>query len=310
MNTENVGVERKAVAEVPSVKAIEALEYEILYDQQGEVSAIYRQPGGADLPYFQATKTFDEAHPLTIALREWETENDALDLSDLPIEPEPEIIGYRVNNLLPGDRPLVSGDRFPSDINYNTDLVIGLTTKTIDYFGLRVAQVFYQSIHVETLELILAVPVVFERYKYTWDANSKLPLGRVKEIYFYKEDNSLSEEFKMLPKEFYNVSDRADITTKRRQTILAWLIARATELGLGSKVKDYFASYKDQTDKFVLYGDIQILKTVKSSTETWLDLDTTTSLGTIRNAINICFTKSLEPTPDAEIDQFLRSQLS
>jgi hypothetical protein len=119
----------------------------------------------------------------------------------------------------------------------------------------------------------------------------------------------LSQEFKLLPKEFYNVSDRADITTRRRQTILAWLIARATELGLGSKVKDYFAQYKDLTDKYVLYGDCQILKTVKNSAEPWLDLDTTTSLGTIRNAIAICFTKALEATPGHEVDRFLGGQI-
>jgi hypothetical protein len=216
-------------------------------------------------------------------------------------------ITYRINKLLPSDRN-ISSDRFPEDINFNTELTIGLTTKTIDYFGLRVAQVFYQSIDPQTRELIPAIPVVFERYKYTWDEKNKLPLGRVKEIFFYKEDNTLSTEFKLLPKEFYNISDRADIATRRRQTILGWLIARATELGLGTKVKDYFAVYKEQTDKYVLYGDCQILKTVKDSTETWLDLDTTTSLGTIRNAIAVCFTKALEPTSNAEVDMFLSKQ--
>ncbi|MGL4622103.1 MAG: hypothetical protein ACRCZS_24090, partial [Chroococcidiopsis sp.] len=150
---------------------------------------------------------------------------------------------------------------------------------------------------------------VFERYKYSWDEKNKLPLGRVKEIYFYKDDNTLSQEFKLLPKEFYNVSDRADITTRRRQTILAWLIARATELGLGARVNDYFAKYKDQTDKFVLYGDRQILQTVKTSTEPWLDADTTTQLGTIKNAILISFTQALEPTGNGEVDQFLATQI-
>lgn len=169
---------------------------------------------------------------------------------------------------------------------------------------------YYQSADQETKEPITAIPIVFERYRYNWDASSKLPLSRVKQIYFYKEDGSLSEEFKLLPKEFTNISDRADISTKRRQTILAWLIARATELGLGTKVKDYFAKYKDETDKYVLYGDCQILKTVKASTDAWLDLDTTTSLGTIRNAIAVCFTKALEPTGNDEVDLFLKNAIN
>jgi hypothetical protein len=239
-------------------------------------------------------------------------------MRDLEIEVDPDwllkvkqvasSITYRINQLLPKDRTL-DGDRFPEDINYNTNLVIGLTTKTIDYFGLRVAQVFYQSIDPETKESIPAIPIVFERYRYNWDNQTKLPTGRVKEIYFYLENGEMSEQFKLLPKEFYNVSDRADITTRRRQTILAWLIARATELGLGAQVKDYFASYKDKTDKYVLYGDTEILNTVQASTQFWLDLDTTTPMGTVRNAITMCFTKALEPTANAEVDTFLGGQI-
>jgi hypothetical protein len=282
--------------------------FEAIRNDLGQVDAIARRPDGASVVWNSERGFYDPEDPVTIDFFEWQKENGDLDLSDRPPEPVPEVSGYRINKLLPGDR-FEYYDRFPADINYNTDLRIGLTTKTIDYFGLRVAQVFFQSIHPETKELIPAIPVVFERYKYSWDEKNKLPLGRVKEIYFYKEDNTLSEEFKLLPKEFYNVSDRADITTRRRQTILAWLIARATELGLGKQVKDYFAQYKDLTDKYILYGDCQILKTVKSSTETWLDLDTTTAMGTIRSAIAVCFTKALEPTGNTEVDKFLQGQI-
>jgi hypothetical protein len=286
--------------------------YDLIYDRLGRLDSIYTTTTDdlikIPLPFNSVNKTLDEDDRLTIALRTWEKENGALDLSDRKPELVPEIIGYRINNLLPSDRNIQS-DRFPEDINFNTELTIGLTTKTIDYFGLRVAQVFYQSVDFETKASIPSIPVVFERYKYTWDAKTKLPLGRVKEIYFYLDNGNLSEQFKLLPKEFYNVSDRADITTRRRQTILAWLIARATELGLGAKVKNYFAQYKDQTDKYVLYGDCEILKTVQTSTQTWLDLDTTTSLGTIRNAITACFTKALESTSNTEVDKFLAGQV-
>lgn len=283
--------------------------FEAIRNNLGEVDQIIRRPDGASVLFYSATREFDETNPVTKSFREWEALNGALDLSTRPVEPLPEVIGYRVNKLLPSDR-YTESDRFPSDINFNTDLLVGLTTKTIDYFGLRVAQVYYLSVDPQTKEVITSTPIVFERYRYTWDAKNKLPLARVKEIYFYKEDGSLSEEFKLLPKEFPNISDRADISAKRRQTVLAWLIARATELGLGKQVKDYFAVYKDQTDKYVLYGDCQILKTVAASTETWLDLDTTTQLGTVRNAITVCFTKALEPTGDAEVGAFLKNAIN
>jgi hypothetical protein len=280
--------------------------FTINYDNLGKVESIYTQVEEMHLPlpFNPQSQTFNENDPLVIALREWEAENGELDLSDREPDPLPEVIGYRINQLLPSDRN-IPRDRFPEDINYNTELVIGLTTKTIDYFGLRVAQIFYQSLDPQTKEQIDPIAIIFERYKYNWDSKTKLPTGRVKEIYFYLDNGTLSEQFKLLPKEFYNVSDRADISTRRRQTILTWLIARATELGLGAQIKDYFAVYKDQTDKYVLYGDQQILKTVKDSPEPWLDLDTTTSLGTVRNAIAVCFTKALEPTGNAEVDMFL-----
>ncbi|MGL4619884.1 MAG: hypothetical protein ACRCZS_12625, partial [Chroococcidiopsis sp.] len=182
------------------------MQYQLKHSNTGQLVAVYGLYDGIWMPLpFDATeKTFDEESELVIEMRQWEKDNEPLDLSDRPPDPIPVIIGYRINKLLPSDR-LIESDRFPSDINYNTDLTIGLTTKTIDYFGLRVAQVFYQSIDPDTRELIPAIPVVFERYKYSWDEKNKLPLGRVKEIYFYKDDNTLSQEFKLLPKEFYNV---------------------------------------------------------------------------------------------------------
>lgn len=198
-------------------------------------------------------------------------------------------------------------DRFPGDVNYNTDLVIGLTTQTIDYFGLRVAQVFYQNIDPETLDAIAPVPIVFERYIYNWNKDTKLPVSRVKEIQFYQEDGTLAEEKKLLPKEFYNVSDRSDIVTRRRETIVSWLIARATELGMETQTKDYFSDFKEETDKYVLYGDQAIIDTVRVSIEAFLDTPTGLSspMDTMRSAIITCLTKALEPTPNEEVSLFL-----
>lgn len=59
--------------------------YRIFRNDLGIVDAI-SSPTGASLPYNPTTKTFDEEHPLTIALREWETVNGELDLSDALVE--------------------------------------------------------------------------------------------------------------------------------------------------------------------------------------------------------------------------------
>lgn len=59
--------------------------YRFFYNNEGKLDAI-NQEDGASLPYNPQTKTFDESHPLTQKLREWETTNGTIDLKDLPIE--------------------------------------------------------------------------------------------------------------------------------------------------------------------------------------------------------------------------------
>lgn len=157
------------------------------------------------------------------------------------------------------------------------------------------------------MDAIAPIPIVFERYLYNWDKDTKLPVSRIKKIQFYQEDGSLTEEKKLLPKEFYNTSDRSDIVTRRRQTIVSWLIARATELGMETQTKDYFSDFKEKTDKYVLYGDQAIIDTVRVSIEAFLDTPTGLSspMDTMRSAIIICLSKALEPTPDQEVSIFL-----
>lgn len=211
---------------------------------------------------------------------------------------------FRLNALVNNDLHL-DFDRFPDDINYNTKLRIGLTSRTIDYFGLRVVKVLYQSIDPDTTAAIEPIPIVFERYKYSWDEDIILPKSRVKEIYFYQHDGVINQRCKVLPKEFYNINDRADITHRRRSAIVAFLIARATELGLKKEVEAYFSLYKNQTDKYILYGDRDIISIVDSALNLWFNTDTLTPLGTIKNAIVVSFTKALEPTSNEEVTQYL-----
>ena len=60
------------------------MEYLISRDQLGQAIAINRQSDGASLLFDPDNKTFVEDHFLTKELREWETKNGLLDLSDVP----------------------------------------------------------------------------------------------------------------------------------------------------------------------------------------------------------------------------------
>lgn len=213
---------------------------------------------------------------------------------------------YRLNRLLPSDKNTFL-DRFPLDVNYSTDLTIGLTTKTVDYFGLRVAQIGYQTLDPITLQKIEPLPVVLEKYEYFWDDNNLYPTDRIKKIQFYHEDGSVDPEAKILPKTFYSASDRAEITTYRRESIVNWLIARATELGMGNTLKLFFGQYQEQTNNYIMYADTDILNIVTNSSEPWMDVNTGTPLGTVRQSILACFTKALQATPNTEINAYLRS---
>jgi hypothetical protein len=103
--------------------------YQVFWDSNGKRIAINDLVTGKSLPMPLENH---EDHPWVIELRNKEAEYGELNLSDREPEPIPEIIGYTINKLLPSDRNIQS-DRFPQDINYNTDLVIGLTTKTISF---------------------------------------------------------------------------------------------------------------------------------------------------------------------------------
>lgn len=275
--------------------------YKAYYDTNGDFFSLHNLDG------YQIPLD-DPDHELTIAFRAKEAELEPFDFSPIPATPSVNLPVIRLNNLVQTDR-LLSLSRFPGDVNYNTGLSIGLSTETIDYFGLRVAQVFYQTIDTENYEPITPIPIVYERYRYNWDNNTKLPLSRIKEIQFYLEDGNLTTEKKLLPKEFPNTSDRANITYQRRKTILNWLIARSKELGLGTALEGFFANYKDQCDRYVLYSDVQLLSLIENATEPWLDIDSTTVMGTVRQACLLCFSKALEATTNEEVDSYLSSLL-
>lgn len=67
--------------------------YRVFRTSLGVVDAINRLSDGSSLPYNAQSKTFNESHPLTIELRQWEQDRGTpLDLSDHPpdVVPPPE----------------------------------------------------------------------------------------------------------------------------------------------------------------------------------------------------------------------------
>jgi hypothetical protein len=278
--------------------------FNIFRNSLGQFDAANRMSDGASVTFDPQTGTFGNDE-LTIEFLIWRDEN-RIDLSDIEPDPVFELKNYRINFLLSPDKniPLF---RYPGDINYNTDLIIGLSTKTIDYFGLRVANIYYQTLDAfDSLKpLDNPLPIVLERYYYKWDEKTELPVARVKEVHFYFEDSSLDKQKKILPKEFYNTSDKENIVYYRRKTIISWLIGRSKELGLGDALEGFFSKFKNECDRYILYGDNKILGLVGNSQETWLDIDTQTPMGTVRTTIIFCLGKALEATPEAEIDNFL-----
>lgn len=283
--------------------------YRLIYNQDGLLVSVNELATGATLPFDRNNKTFEETDPLVKKLREREIEFGVLPLADIVPEPELQLKNYRLNFLAESDRgiPLF---RFPGDINYNTGLTQGLSTLTLDYFGLRVVNIFQQVLDATLLPLPEPVPIVYERYKYLWDNATGLPTSRVKEIQFYFEDGTLDERKKLLPKEFYNTSDRARITEARRGTTLTWLIGRSKELGLGTALEGFFSSYQEATARYVQTGDTSIIDLVNSSTAPWMDADTGTVQGTVRQAIALNFQKALEIPTEEEINSFLTGYLN
>lgn len=63
--------------------------YRISRDNLGVVNSVNRLPDGASLFYYPQTREFDELDPMTVELREWEAENQPLDMSDHEPDPPP-----------------------------------------------------------------------------------------------------------------------------------------------------------------------------------------------------------------------------
>lgn len=66
--------------------------YRVYRDNLGVVNAVNRISDGASLLYYPRTREFDELHPMTVELREWEEKvGEPLDLTDHePDQPPPD----------------------------------------------------------------------------------------------------------------------------------------------------------------------------------------------------------------------------
>ena len=70
------------------------MSYKIYYDSFGNPSMIIRESDGAALPYNLETRKFDESSDLVIELRQWESANQLLDLSNKP--PDTDLVNAKL----------------------------------------------------------------------------------------------------------------------------------------------------------------------------------------------------------------------
>lgn len=82
-------------------------------------------------------------------------------------------------------------------------------------------------------------------------------------------------------------------------------VGKPKELGLGTALEGFFAGFKNECDRYIAFGDTTIINLVSTSNEPWMDAATNTEMGTVRDAISLCFNKALLATPNTEIDLFL-----
>lgn len=203
-------------------------------------------------------------------------------------------------------------DENPANINYTTDCIIGLQKSYIKYFALRILCTHTQVSDLITGEAITPIPVVQEKYIYTW-GDDGLPLSQGKEIRFYHKDGSIdTKPNKVLPGKSLESGDREKIVVARRNDIIDYLKARSKELGLMSEdgtnlVESFFDSYFQSSEKYIKSGNPNLIELVKSSELSWLNIDVSavTPFATLRQAIIYNLQKTLEIPSQEEINQFL-----
>lgn len=212
---------------------------------------------------------------------------------------------YKIIELLYDDHPSRSPERygsFPGGIDFSRELRIRLQTKPVFYFGLLI-----KKIHYETLEGdVYQNPIVEELIDYQWDLATKQPTSRDTRIFYYLFDDSVGLEYKTLTKHYRDAIDKQKVVVRRRENVANWLIARAHQLELGEVLESFFYKYQKEYNQYIEYGDPKLIGLIENATINWMDRDTTTSFGTVRESLMTSFTKANTPPEPGEVEAFLR----
>lgn len=217
--------------------------------------------------------------------------------------------GYILPYLLSeGNSRYQDADYFPGEINYNTGLRIGLVSKSVEANFWRVGKIFFLAHDPDDLTVLEhPIPIVREVYDYGAIAENGLPSKQDKSAFFYvgtsQEEGgievSLDEEnSKFIPRGKNSVRDREAIGKNIRQGAIDHLQGMARLLGLETALRAFFATYKDQAEDYIQYGDkdlIALIENAPPEAASWLDVEIPgDEFGTVRfelqRVLNAVFT--------------------
>jgi hypothetical protein len=246
--------------------------YKIYRNNLGQVDAI-NTASGESLSFDPVTKTFDETHPLTIALRSWEAENGVLDLSDREPEKIIEPLKYLIYNYIDADDPY----KFPGYIVFPDSLDTYLPKKQKIVYGERIQTIYFDGITNE--------PVIQVDYKFTRNDKGLL-LSTERSISFYLENGSLAEQKKVHLIPVASQFEQLEELKRRRINIVAEVQSLAVTFNLINEMNELYDTQSSSISRYLETGS-PLFKNflVADKTRTWLKAPATVPGKTIKDIL-------------------------
>ncbi len=255
--------------------------------------------------------------------------------------------GYLINYLRPINSEVHATDDYdvpPLDLDFKKGLVVGLASRYDNLLGLRVQKRFFLTKSnpailpqfndigqleevIERLTILpdsnLGLDVVREVYDYELDEKSGLPTRQGKQIYFVRLDGTIDQEpNKVLTGDIFDPSKANRILTGRREEVVNYLKARASQLELKDAIEGFFGGYFEENQRYQAYGNPEIIAKIRNDEREWLgdpvplDVGLATLSGqefdpdnppmtTVRNAIAGAMEAALVFPSSEQIQQYL-----
>lgn len=249
--------------------------FERIYNSLGKLESIYTTENGLKVPllFDSATKTFDESHPNTIALRSWEQENGKLDLSDRQPEPIIEPQRYLIYNYIDADDHY----KFPGYIVFPDSLDTYLPKKQKILYGERTQTLYFDGI---TNESVIQVD-----YKFNRD-NRGLLISNERSISFYFEDGSIAPQKKVHLIPAASQNEQLEELKRRRINIVAEVQSLALSFNLMKEMNELYDTQSTAILRYLETGSPLFKNFLKTdNTRNWLKAPSTVPGKTIRDIL-------------------------